>query len=125
SAALVLINLIMMKRYLLRLFVSIVTMATVARPLFGQDQVTATGVKLENPISETYLKTNLRQTKPRLVLSPKTEGRLREKLESDPVIANFYDAIKKEANHIYDQPLLVRKQIGRRLLSRSEEHTSE
>lgn len=121
SAALVLINLIMMKRYLLRLFVSIVTMATVARPLFGQDQVTATGVKLENPISETYLKTNLRQTKPRLVLSPKTEGRLREKLESDPVIANFYDAIKKEANHIYDQPLLVRKQIGRRLLSVSRE----
>src|SRR5690606_10121869 len=79
------------------------------------------GVKLENPISETYLKTNLRQTKPRLVLSPKTEGRLREKLESDPVIANFYDAIKKEANHIYDQPLLVRKQIGRRLLSVSRE----
>lgn len=77
--------------------------------------------KLENPISVKYLKKNLRKSHPRLVLNSSIEKDLRNKIKNDPVVKNMYTAIKLNAENIYGQPLLERKQIGRRLLSVSRE----
>lgn len=77
--------------------------------------------KLENPMSVGYLKKNLRKSHPRLVLKPSIEKDLRNKVKNDPVVKNMYAAIKLNAENIYEQPLLERKQIGRRLLSVSRE----
>ncbi|QGY42590.1 hypothetical protein GM418_02660 [Maribellus comscasis] len=77
--------------------------------------------KLENPISVQYLKKNLRKSQPRLVLNSKIKSNLKKKLKSDPVVQNMYKAIKLNAESIYDDPLLERVVVGRRLLSTSRE----
>lgn len=77
--------------------------------------------KLENSMSVEYLKKNLRKSHPRLVLNSSIEKNLRNKVKNDSVVKNMYTAIKLNTENIYGQPLLERKQIGRRLLSVSRE----
>ena len=78
-------------------------------------------VKLENPISVKYIRSNLKKSSPRLVLTPALEKKLKSKLKSDPVVKNYYAAMKLNAANILKQPLLTREVIGRRLLSTSRE----
>lgn len=78
-------------------------------------------VKLENPISVKYIKSNLRKAGPRLVLTPGIEKKLRSKLKSDPIVANYFKAMKLDAGEIMKGPLLTREVIGRRLLATSRE----
>jgi len=63
--------------------------------------------KLENPISVSYLKKNLRKSQPRLVLNPATEKNLREKLKSDPLIQNIYQSIKYNAEMVLEKELIT------------------
>lgn len=77
--------------------------------------------KLDNPMTEQYLKKNLRKSQPRLVLNSSTEKMLRQKLKTDPVIRNMYEAIRLNAGKVMEEPLLERIQTGRRLLSVSRE----
>ncbi|MBN1987579.1 MAG: heparinase II/III family protein [Prolixibacteraceae bacterium] len=77
--------------------------------------------KLENPISVQYLKKNLRKTQPRLVLNPAIKNNLKKKLKTDPVVQNMYKAIQLNAESIYNEPLLERIVVGRRLLATSRE----
>lgn len=77
--------------------------------------------KLENPFTRKYLQNNLRKSHPRLVLNSSIEKDLKKKIQSDPVVKNMYDAIKLNAEAIYEKPLMERIQIGRRLLSVSRE----
>ena len=77
--------------------------------------------KLENPITVQYLKTNLRRTSPRLALSPAIQKTLKEKIKTDPIVKNYYAAIKLNAKSIQTKPLLTREVIGRRLLGTSRE----
>ncbi len=78
-------------------------------------------MQLENPISATYLKKNLRQSSPRLILTPSIEKELKKKIKTEPVVKNYYAAIKRNAAKIQTEPLLKRNMIGRRLLSISRE----
>lgn len=78
-------------------------------------------VKLENPVTVNYLKSKLRKSSPRLILTPALEKRLKSKLKSDPLVANYYAAMKLNAAQIVKEPLLTREVIGRRLLSTSRE----
>ena len=78
-------------------------------------------VKLENPISVKYIKSNLRKSSPRLVLTPAIEKKLKAKLKSDPVVKNYYSAMKINAAQILKEPLLTREVVGRRLLATSRE----
>lgn len=78
-------------------------------------------VKLQNPISVRYLQKRLRKNSPRLVLTPAIEKNLRQKIKTDPVVANVYKALQLNARSIQTQPLLERKVIGRRLLATSRE----
>lgn len=75
--------------------------------------------KLENPITVSYIKTKLRKTTPRLVLTPVLEKNLKNKLKTDPVVRNYYAAMKINAEIIMNSPILTRNVIGRRLLGTS------
>lgn len=77
--------------------------------------------KLNNPISEQYIKSNLLKTQPRLVLNADLEKLVKSKLKSDPVIQNMYKTIQLNAAEIQKKPLLERKLEGRRLLNVSRE----
>jgi hypothetical protein len=77
--------------------------------------------KLENPISVQYLKNNLQKTQPRLVLNFAIKNNLKKKLKTDPVVQNMYKAIQLNAESIYNEPLLERVVVGRRLLATSRE----
>ncbi|MDR1724665.1 MAG: heparinase II/III-family protein [Tannerella sp.] len=77
--------------------------------------------KLDNPMSVSYLKKNLRKSHPRLVLNSSIESEVRKKIKSDPAIKNYYEAVKLNAEKILDKPYLQRIVTGRRLLSVSRE----
>ncbi|HCN84878.1 MAG TPA: hypothetical protein DIT07_14865 [Sphingobacteriaceae bacterium] len=78
-------------------------------------------VKLENPITVQYLKTKLKKSLPRLILTPSIEKNLKNKIKTDPVVKNYYEAIKLNAADILTKPLLTRTLVGRRLLGTSRE----
>ena len=77
--------------------------------------------RLENPMSVQYLGAKLEKAHPRLVLNPTIEKYVKKKIESDPLVKNYYAAIKLNAEKIKGQPLLERIVTGRRLLSVSRE----
>ncbi|MFW5835323.1 MAG: heparinase II/III domain-containing protein [bacterium] len=77
--------------------------------------------KLDNPVSVRYLRRNLSNTTPRLILTPQIEKELKSKISSDPLVSNYYQAMKLNAENILNQPLLERIVTGRRLLSVSRE----
>lgn len=77
--------------------------------------------KLENPFTANYVKENLRNKSPKLILTKPLRRNLQQKLNSDPVIKNVYRAIELNAAKILEQPLLERIQTGRRLLHVSRE----
>jgi len=82
--------------------------------IVNTSNVTGEGLmKLNNPISLDYLKTNLRKDLPRLVLNEEREKHLREELATDPVVKNYYQAIKGNAERITREPLLTREMTGR------------
>lgn len=87
-------------------------------PLFGQDHEP---LQLQNPFNPTYLQKNLRTSQPRLVLNSSIEKQLHKRLKSDPVVQNMYEAIKLNAESVFEEPLLERKVTGRRLLGVSRE----
>lgn len=87
----------------------------------GNENVEEDAKKLENPFTTEYLKSRLRKTTPRLVLTPGIEKELRSKLKSDPVTKNYFQAMILNANGILEKPLLERKVEGRRLLGVSRE----
>lgn len=76
---------------------------------------------LENPMSEQYLKKNLRKSQPRLVYNAQLVKNLKTEVKTDPVIKNMYKAIQLNTEEIFEQPLLTRDVVGRRLLGTSRE----
>lgn len=62
--------------------------------------------KLENPISIEYLRKNLTKQSPRLVLNKELEKNLKNKLKTDPVIQNVYQAIKLNAEAVFEKPII-------------------
>ena len=77
--------------------------------------------ELNNPFNSDFLVKNLRKDHPRLVLNSEIDKVLRQKLNTDPVVMNFYSAIKSNAMSVMDEPYLERVKIGRRLLHISRE----
>jgi len=92
--------------------------------LGGDGTIESPGVKwffdrignLENPISVSYLNKNLAKKSPKLILTPKIERQIKDKLKSDPLIQSYYDYLKTEADSILNTPLLKRELEGFRLL---------
>ena len=77
--------------------------------------------KLHNPMTLEYLQANISSSKPRLVLNSRIEARLTERMKTDPVVRNMYEAIRLNVAEIRAEPLLERVMVGRRLLGTSRE----
>ena len=75
--------------------------------------------KLQNPVTVQYIRTKLKKTTPRIILTPGIEKNLKIRLKTDPVVKNYYAAMKLNAENILSSPVLTRNVIGRRLLSTS------
>ncbi len=75
--------------------------------------------KLQNPVTTRYLRTKLKKTTPRIILTPAVEKNLKTRLKTDPVVKNYYTAMKLNAENIKSSPVLTRNVVGRRLLSTS------
>lgn len=86
--------------------------------LFAQEEIK---VKLENPVTASYLKKNLSNRSPKLILTPKIEKELIEKFKTDPLVQNYYKYLKNESERILKEPLLKRELEGFRLLAVSRE----
>ena len=85
------------------------------------DQYHRNPVKLENPISTSYLRDHISRQSPKLILTPATEKRIRQLLESDSLVIAYYDYLKQQSGQILTKPLLERKLQGFRLLAVSRE----
>ena len=77
--------------------------------------------KLDNPMSVAYLQQKLRKSQPRLVLNSDIETALKQKVKTDPVLKNVYQAIRLNADEILKIPIIEREVIGRRMLGTSRE----
>ena len=78
-------------------------------------------VKLENPITVKYLKRNLKKSGPKLALTSALERNLKRKIKNDPLVENYYQALKANADKVLSAPVLTRNVIGRRLLGTSRD----
>ncbi|MEQ8881130.1 MAG: hypothetical protein RLQ12_15915, partial [Cyclobacteriaceae bacterium] len=78
-------------------------------------------VRLENPISVSFIKNNLASTSPKLILTPQIERELKQKLKTDQLVQDYYRYLVREAETILTQPLLERELEGFRLLFVSRE----
>ena len=63
--------------------------------------------KLQNPFTESFLKENLKLSKPRLIYNEQNINELKIKLKSDPVIKNMYEAIRIDAYEILDTSVII------------------
>lgn len=77
--------------------------------------------KLENPFTVRYLKKNIRQKSPKIILTPKIEKELKRRLKTDPVLQGYFQYLKNESERILKEPLLKRELQGFRLLFVSRE----
>ena len=80
--------------------------------------------KLENPVTVQYIKSRLSKTTPRLVLTPAIEKNLKAAIKTNPVVKNYYHAMKLSTSDILQKPVLTRNVVGRRLLGTSREMLS-
>ncbi|KAA9036108.1 hypothetical protein FW778_19670 [Ginsengibacter hankyongi] len=76
---------------------------------------------LQNPFSESYIKENLKQSKPRLIYNKQLIEELKGKIKSDPVIANMYEAVRLAAYKILDTPVIKRIKTTNSMLDVSRE----
>ncbi len=65
----------------------------------------APATRLENPITEAYLKEHLAKQTPRLILTPQIATSLRQKIVTDPLVRTFYQHLQREAAAILGRPL--------------------
>lgn len=86
----------------LRLLVSLFILVGLRSPADAQD----TPPTLDNPLSAAYLKKNLPKELPRLVLNKKIEEQLKQKLQTDPVVQHVYQAIKLNAESVFEKPVI-------------------
>jgi hypothetical protein len=96
----------------------IIVCLAILLPSFAQEKEIP---MLDNPMSVQYLKKNLRKSQPRLVLNSTLEKQLKKDLKTDPVVQNMYKAVKLNAESVFEENLLTRNVVGRRLLGTSRE----
>lgn len=88
----------------------------------AQDSDNQDFVRLDNPpITAQYLRSHLKKSSPKLILTSSVERNLRRKIKEDPIVGNYYAALQLNALKILREPILERKLTGRRLLSVSRE----
>lgn len=67
---------------------------------------------LENPITEAYLKEHLAKQSPKLFLTPEIEEIVKQKLQTDTLVQNYYHFLQEEAERILDIPVSKHQLTG-------------
>ncbi|MGN6164500.1 MAG: heparinase II/III domain-containing protein [Flavisolibacter sp.] len=109
-----------MKKFRCALLVSQILLLS----LFAQSQqrTKLPEFKLDNPpITAEYLQQHLFKSGPHLILTPAIENKLKQGIKTDPVLKNYFAALKLNAYKILDTPLIERKMVGKRMLATSRE----
>ena len=109
-----------MNKLLTVLLLSIYFIACQANKAFA-DEKEKDIPKLQNPFSESYIRENLKQSKPRLIYNEQIIEELKKKIESDPVITNLYEAVRLDAYEILDIPVITRVKTTNSMLDISRE----
>lgn len=78
-------------------------------------EIRVNDLKLENPITEAWLKENLTKNPSKLFFTPEVEKNLREKIKSDSLVRKSYLRMKANANEILTKPLIERRFVGFRM----------
>jgi hypothetical protein len=107
-----------MKRILSMLLIVILTGSITTSSVMAQKEPPK---KLENPFSEAYIKSKMSKSSPRLILTPAIERNLKSRLKTDPVVKNYYAAMRVAAGDMLRKPTLTYNVVGRRLLGTSRE----
>lgn len=103
------LNFLKMKNLQIKKFAYCLWLFFIANPIFAQPNpgdITAP-IKLDNPITVSWLKTNLQKQSPRLILNKEIEKNLKEKLKSDALIQNIYKAIKFNAEEVLKKDIIT------------------
>ena len=77
--------------------------------------------KLQNPFSESFIRDNLKQSKPRMIYDEQIIENLKGKISSDPVIKNMYSAVRSNAYEILDTTIITRNKTTNAMLDVSRE----
>lgn len=77
--------------------------------------------KLQNPVTETWLKAHLRKEGPRIIITDEMLRQISKEVSENPVAKSYYQYLYKNAEAIIDLPVLGRIMTGRRLLMVSRE----
>lgn len=77
--------------------------------------------KLKNPFSVSYVKKTVSQEKPRMIFNQGIVEGLKERIRSDPVIGNLYEAIRLDADEILTLPVIKRIKKTNSMLDISRE----
>jgi len=75
----------------------------------------------ENPVTPEWIMEHLRDSAPRLILTPELETRLREGMQKDPLTRNGYHLLEQVAASMLETEPLTYSKTGRRLLGVSRE----
>jgi len=75
----------------------------------------------DNPVSLEWLAANLKKESPRLILTSELEAQIKDKLETDPIVKDYYRLLKLKADATLNKAPLVYDKKGRRLLGVSRE----
>lgn len=67
---------------------------------------------LENPITVEYLKSHLSKQSPKLILTPQIEELLKQKIETDSLVKNYFKFLKTQAFNMLNTPLSKRELEG-------------
>jgi hypothetical protein len=76
---------------------------------------------LHNPFSAAFVRENLVKSKPRMIYNQQILTGLKEKIKTDPVIGNLYQAIRLSAFAILDKPIIKRVQNSNSILDISRD----
>ncbi|WP_245576502.1 heparinase II/III domain-containing protein [Flexithrix dorotheae] len=77
--------------------------------------------KPDNPVTQAWLKRNIRKSSPKLILTKSIEKKIKSKLKNDELVQTYFQFLKQSADEVLELPPLERDQIGRRLLGVSRE----
>ena len=101
----------------LSVFAAVCLCAGVVRSVVAVESI----MKLDDPISREDLEQNLRESRPRLILTEQRLVDLKARLTADPLVRHHYETLKANAQRVMAKDLLERKMQGRRLLDVSRE----
>jgi len=92
--------------------------------LISSCSVSAQDFALTNPVTESWVRENLRKSGPKIILTKEGILKIKAAIRNDEAVKAYYQYLYKNAVSLIELPLLERKMDGKRLLTISREAVS-